>query len=225
MTIGTNVNTTAGTKLYISPTLPATDNKAGFDNLVDFVKVARITNYGEIAQGYTPVEYADVETRDTYTLKGLRVASELSIELGRVRDDAGQIAVKTAMDSDNDYSFKIVTQDNTIFYFVGKVISASLTLGDANSVTSNSVTIRVNNRVIEDIVGLFTLTYVAGTNGSIIGTKVQSVKSGGSGTAVYAAAANLYEFQKWNDDSVANPRTDTNVLANATYTASFVLSD
>jgi uncharacterized protein (TIGR02145 family)/prepilin-type N-terminal cleavage/methylation domain-containing protein len=70
----------------------------------------------------------------------------------------------------------------------------------------------------------FTLTYTAGSNGSITGTSPQTVASGGSGSAVTAVAGSGYHFVNWSDASTANPRTDTNVLANVAVTANFALT-
>ncbi|MDR3388588.1 MAG: hypothetical protein P4L92_16195, partial [Rudaea sp.] len=67
----------------------------------------------------------------------------------------------------------------------------------------------------------YTLTYTAGANGSITGTTPQTVNSGGNGTAVTAVPNAGYHFVQWSDASTANPRTDTNVTANISVTASF----
>jgi Divergent InlB B-repeat domain len=69
-----------------------------------------------------------------------------------------------------------------------------------------------------------TLTYNAGPNGSISGTTPQTVNHGASGTAVTAVANTGYHFVQWSDLSTANPRTDTNVTANITVTASFAIN-
>ncbi|AKC82073.1 hypothetical protein IMCC26134_03475 [Verrucomicrobia bacterium IMCC26134] len=67
----------------------------------------------------------------------------------------------------------------------------------------------------------FTLTYAAGVNGTLSGTTPQTVNYGASGTAVTAVPATGYNFINWSDDSYANPRTDTNVTANRSVTATF----
>lgn len=72
--------------------------------------------------------------------------------------------------------------------------------------------------------GAFTLTYAAGANGSISGTSPQTVVSGGSGTAVTAVPNTGYHFANWSDGSTANPRTDTNVVANKSVTANFAIN-
>jgi hypothetical protein len=70
----------------------------------------------------------------------------------------------------------------------------------------------------------YTLTYTAGANGTINGSSPQTVNYGGSGTAVTAVAATGYHFAQWSDGSTTNPRTDTNVTADITVTASFAIN-
>jgi photosystem II stability/assembly factor-like uncharacterized protein/tRNA U38,U39,U40 pseudouridine synthase TruA len=70
----------------------------------------------------------------------------------------------------------------------------------------------------------YTLTYTAGANGTISGTSPQTVSENGSGTAVTAVANTNYHFVNWSDGSTANPRTDTNVIANRSVTANFAIN-
>jgi len=69
----------------------------------------------------------------------------------------------------------------------------------------------------------FTLTYTAGTNGSITGTSPQTVNYNTSGSAVTAVPATGYHFVKWSDNSTTNPRTDSSVTANVSVSASFAI--
>ena len=68
---------------------------------------------------------------------------------------------------------------------------------------------------------VFTLTYVAGDGGTIVGTTPQTVDAGGSGTEVEAKANAGYRFVKWDDGITTAKRTETNVQASKTYTAQF----
>ncbi len=62
----------------------------------------------------------------------------------------------------------------------------------------------------------FTLNYTAGANGSLTGSTSQMVNYGDDGTAVTANADSGFHFVDWSPGgSTANPRTDTNVMANA----------
>ncbi|RLD01404.1 MAG: hypothetical protein DRI32_09480, partial [Chloroflexi bacterium] len=67
----------------------------------------------------------------------------------------------------------------------------------------------------------YTLTYTAGSNGSITGISSQAVDYGGSGTQVTAVPETGYHFVQWNDGSTANPRTDTNVTDNISVASNF----
>lgn len=67
-----------------------------------------------------------------------------------------------------------------------------------------------------------TLTYVAGAGGKITGTTTQIIDKGASGTAVTATPNTGYAFEKWSDGKTIATRTDTNVQASATYTATFI---
>ena len=65
------------------------------------------------------------------------------------------------------------------------------------------------------------LHYAAGAGGTLSGDTSQTILHGRDGSAVSALAATGYHFTGWSDGKTANPRTDTNVLADATYTAAF----
>src|SRR5450830_639707 len=67
----------------------------------------------------------------------------------------------------------------------------------------------------------FTLTYTAGANGTITGTTPQTVDHGASGTLVTAVPTPGYHFISWSDGILTAARTDTNVTANKTVTATF----
>ena len=67
----------------------------------------------------------------------------------------------------------------------------------------------------------YTLTYIAGTGGSISGQTTQTVTSGSNGSSVTARAASGYEFVGWSDGRSSASRTETNVTASRTFVATF----
>jgi len=226
MAVGIDIDTSAGTTLHIGSTLPAALTQAGFENPgIVYTKVARITDFGEFTQEFTPIPFGDVEMRLEYTLKGTEKLSPVTIQLARAVSDAGQAAIAAAYESDSDYTFKITLPDGEKKYFIGRVVKNGITIGGAETITGNSVTIVRNSKTVSVVTGTVyrTLTYTAGENGTLIGLGVQQVVNGSSGTAVYAAPSALYEFDKWSDNSVANPRTDSNVTVDITVSAAFKL--
>ena len=71
----------------------------------------------------------------------------------------------------------------------------------------------------------YTLNYTAGSGGTITGDLSQTVASGSDGTLVTAVPNSGYHFVNWSDNgSTTAARTDTNVTANITATASFALN-
>ena len=70
----------------------------------------------------------------------------------------------------------------------------------------------------------YTLTYLAGANGSVSGTMLQTVNHGSDGTAVTAVPSTGYHFVQWDDGVMTASRTDTNVTGDITVTAAFALN-
>lgn len=92
-----------------------------------------------------------------------------------------------------------------------------------NSRTDTNVTADISVTA-EFAINTYTLTYTAGANGSITGSSPQTVVHGANGTAVTAVPNTGYHFVQWSDGSTANPRTDTNVTANISVTATFAVT-
>ncbi len=60
----------------------------------------------------------------------------------------------------------------------------------------------------------YTLTYTAGSGGTITGTSPQTVNAGSNGTEVTAVANSGYHFTSWSDSVMTANRTDINVTGN-----------
>ncbi len=89
-------------------------------------------------------------------------------------------------------------------------------MGGSGNINGTDVT-----NVAVTCVNTYTLTYTPGSNGTISGTTPQMVNHGASGTAVTAVPNPGYTFNQWSDGNTNASRTDMNVMASATYTASF----
>ncbi len=106
----------------------------------------------------------------------------------------------------------------------GKTLTPAGTVSDGNSGLNYTVTFVPNTTgsITETApVVTHTLTYTAGANGSITGTLSQTVNDGASGSAVTPVGNAGFHFLAWSDNTLDNPRTDTNVTTNIAVTASF----
>src|SRR5690606_4421252 len=100
-------------------------------------------------------------------------------------------------------------------------------LGAASRAEANVTSaLTVTAEFVEDDVVLtqYTLTYAAGANGSILGASPQVVNEGSNGSAVTAVPDFGYHFVEWSDGSTQNPRTDLNVAADVSVTATFAIN-
>lgn len=205
---------------------PATYDAAGFGALalVEIVDVVNIGAGGGTAsvQSYTPLK----------TGKEVRVAGAIqyqdrAINMGTHLTNAGHMILSSGFDGANQgkmHSFGIFYPDGTIWYSTGTISGYTNEQLEANTFMFNTVTFTPNREpVIVPGADVFTLTYTAGANGTIIGDTNQIVESGEDGTPVYAAPNAGYEFVNWTGTSTttANPLTSTNVTANVTLTANF----
>ncbi|HPN54209.1 MAG TPA: hypothetical protein PKW33_21620, partial [Anaerolineaceae bacterium] len=71
----------------------------------------------------------------------------------------------------------------------------------------------------------YTLTYTAGTGGTITGTVTQTVSHGSDGTEVTAVASEGYHFVQWSDGVLTASRTDTHITGNLSVSAQFAVNE
>jgi hypothetical protein len=70
-------------------------------------------------------------------------------------------------------------------------------------------------------INTYTLSYIAGSGGTITGITLQTVNYGANGTTVTAVPNTGYIFINWTDGVATAVRTDNNITANKTVTANF----
>jgi uncharacterized repeat protein (TIGR02543 family) len=97
--------------------------------------------------------------------------------------------------------------------------------GDVSGTTNSlSVIMDGDKNITADFIAInYTVTFVAGTGGSISGTLSQIVPYGSSCSAVTAVPTGVNTFNGWTGDytGTTNPLTITNVTADMTITANF----
>jgi len=223
-----NVKIAVGTTISISLGKPATYDQNGFE-AKSYTEIGEVTTIPEFGGSATVATHVPLKTGEENVAVGTIAYAELSISLAKDYADDGQVAVASAFNGANSrklHSFKISNPNIGTSYFTGYVTSNMTIPNDANSFFGASFTVRQNAKEISFPAGVvWTVTYIAGANGSIIGDTSQIVANGENASSVYAAPATGYVFVEWTDESDDNPRTDTNVTANITQTATFALDE
>lgn len=134
------VQTVAGTSLGISAETPATFNAAGYAALV-FAEIGEVTDGGSHGRTYAEVTHQPIKTRGTQKFKGSFNEGSKTLQLAIDDDDPGQVVVKEALNSDDDFSFKVEYQDGAIDYFQAKVLSFEKSASSVDSIRTASVSL------------------------------------------------------------------------------------
>ena len=136
------VKTSAGTTLKVSASTPATFDSTGY-NALSYTTVGEVVNVGEFGRVYNLVTHNPVASRGTVKKKGSFNDGQLALQLGLDTDDAGQIILKAAALSDNDYSFLVTDQKGDKYYFQAQVMGFKPSIGTVDQITAATCTLEI----------------------------------------------------------------------------------
>ena len=145
---GSKAMTSAGTTIGISAALPATYTQAAFTALA-YTEIGEVSDLGEFGREYNVVKFNPLKDRRTVKRKGSFDDGTVQVQLAKAVTDAGQILLKSAVNSDASHSVKIVLQDGTIFYFTAQVSSSTVNVGSVDQITSSTFKLEIDNDIIE----------------------------------------------------------------------------
>lgn len=134
--------TTAGSRLYISAATPATFDAAGYAALA-WTEIGEITDLGEFGRVFNLVTHNPVATRATVKKKGSYNDGQMTLQLAIDNADAGQIMARTALNSDNNYSFRLVDQGGTRYGMQCQVMSFPISPGGVDTIFAGSIQLEV----------------------------------------------------------------------------------
>lgn len=136
------VRTSAGTTIAVSASTPATFDGTGY-NALSWTAVGEVVNLGEFGREYNVITHNPVGSRGTVKKKGSFNEGQIALQIGLDTDDAGQILLKAAAASDNDYSFRLTTQNGDKYYFQAQVSSFKVAVGGVDDITSATVNLEI----------------------------------------------------------------------------------
>ena len=207
---------TAGNGGTLTGTSPQTVNYGTDGTLVTAVPNA----------GYHFVDWSDgvltAARTDTNIIANINVTANFAIDTFTLTYTAGTGGTLTGTTPQtvnyNESGTLVTAVPNTGYHFVDwsdGVLTATRT--DTNVIANISV---IANFAIDT----FTLTYTAGTGGTLTGATPQTVNYGADGTLVTAVPNSGYHFVDWSDGVLTAARTDMNVVANINVTANFAIT-
>lgn len=149
--------TSAGSKIYVSATNPATHDSAGYAALT-WTELGETATIGDFGPTYASVTFNPLGDRVTKKAKGSVNYGSTTITAARDEADAGQVLMDAGLLADCPYSFKVEHNDipcsggasATIEYFDGFIMSAMSTgLGGPDNTDGVSYTVEINTTVVK----------------------------------------------------------------------------
>ena len=138
------VETVAGTELYIAVGQPATFDEAGYDTTdMLWTLIGEITDAGEHGREYAEVTHMPISSRGVQKYKGSFNEGTKTLQLALDDDDPGQVILKAALASDNDYSFKVEYQGGAKDFFQAKVMSLKKAATSVDTIRSATVNLSI----------------------------------------------------------------------------------
>ena len=136
------VRTSAGTTLKMSAAQPATYDGTGYAALT-YTTIGEVTNLGEIGREYNLVTHQPLASRGTIKKKGSFNEGQMTVNCALDSSDAGQTLLKTALASDNDYSFVMTLQNGDKRYFQAQVMSFKTNVGGVDDITAATIALEL----------------------------------------------------------------------------------
>lgn len=134
------LSTVAGTIIGISASSPATYNASGYGALT-FTTIGNIEDAGEHGREYAEVTFNPIDTRGTRKFKGSFNEGSKTLSIGYNSDDAGMAILKTALNSDADFSFEVQYPTGDTDWFSAKVLTLTKATGGVDTMFMASVTL------------------------------------------------------------------------------------
>lgn len=148
---------TAGSKVFVglAKASKTTDFVAADFNGMSWVEVGWLENIGAFGDESSEITFDAIGQGRTQKLKGVRNAGNMELIAGVDYTDPGQIALRAAEATKDDYAMRVDFNDKPVGgtvpskrYFVAKIMSARETLDGANNVTKLHAILGINSNVV-----------------------------------------------------------------------------
>ena len=147
MALSKKAMTGGGVKLYLSSTLPATWDKAGFEAIASSFKILGNTvNLGDWGKTWNETTFEPTAFPEEQVLKTNFNMGNPTVTYAYPAEpeyDDGQALMDEAVDSNDYYAVKLELQNGTVIYSKALVASTSIAVGGVGDITMVSANLRV----------------------------------------------------------------------------------
>lgn len=149
--------TGSGTKFYYCATAaPAADTISEFGALT-WVEVTGVETIGEFGDSAQTVSFNLLAEGRVRKVTGAKDAGDIEVVCAHDPLSTSQTAVKALAGNGFNYAFKVLTADgadandtDSVFYMIGKVMSARFAPGDTNTERRRTFAIAIDSEIYED---------------------------------------------------------------------------
>jgi len=133
-----------GATIGISATLPATYNASGYA-AVTFTNIGEVVDIGgELGKVFNEIAHQTLQRAYPQKLKGSYNISNMTITIGKIVTDGGQVLLQTALNSSASFSFIITLPSGNTGSLTGKVMKAAQGAIAVDSVETTVVDIAID---------------------------------------------------------------------------------
>jgi hypothetical protein len=141
----TDIESIAGAIIGISAQLPATFDAAGYDaSAMLFTTVGKVESIGNHGMAATVTKFTPIDTATVNKIKGSKDYGTMSLSMGSVPGDAGQVLLKTASENGSiHYSIELRYPDGEFHYLDVLVTKFEYADGTVNDVQKVNVDLEI----------------------------------------------------------------------------------
>ena len=138
-----DVTKNTGTVIGMSATLPATYDSEGYAVPV-ITDIGEVVDVGEIAKTWAAILHQSVTREYPQKIKDTYDIPDVTLTIGRVSSDAGQVLLQTALASAAHYTFEIVLPSADTAYFTALVTKSGIGAIASGAITTTTVTLAID---------------------------------------------------------------------------------
>lgn len=197
---------TAGTKIYIGPTIADTgvDFIASDFSGLSYVEIKNTTNLGDFGDTAAAITSDEIGRPRTRKAKGTRNAGTMTLVCNDNPTDPGQLACYAAeQDDTNNYAFKLLLSDApsggtaSVRYFAAKVTSTPEGLGGPNQFATVTFALDIDSNIVRVAAASGASIPVNSVAPAITGSAVQGqVLSASTGTWTNSPTSFTYQWNR-----------------------------
>lgn len=133
----------ANTKVAIASGAPATYDAAGFAAQA-WKNMGKVKNVAEFGKQFDIITNNYLSQRGAEKKKANWNGGQLNMELDLLDGDLGQELAYDALDSDDDYSFRVTLQNGTVYYLRCLVTAFRVMTGSSSDMVRGNLSTEVN---------------------------------------------------------------------------------